>query len=122
MATKLVPELEGKTYEERLEEMNLPTLEERRERGDLIPVYKLLKGMNKTDMNILSREEAAYIRGHKNKLKKGTCLNNTKKYSFLHRSIDTWNSFKEEVIEVNSVQKPKGKLDQCRDGDRTTRV
>ena len=33
-----------------------------------------------TDMNILSKEEAAYT-GHKKKLKKG-CLNNTKKYSF----------------------------------------
>ena len=30
MATKMVPELEGRTYEERLEEMNLPTLEERK--------------------------------------------------------------------------------------------
>ena len=82
MATKMVPELEGRTYEERLEEMNLPTLEERRERGNLIAVYKLLNGMDKTEMNILSKEEAAYTRGHKKKLKKGRCLNNTKKYSF----------------------------------------
>ena len=29
----MVPELEGLTYEERLKEMNLPTLEQRRERG-----------------------------------------------------------------------------------------
>ena len=64
-------ELEGRTYEERLEEMNLPTLEEKREKGDLITVYKLLNGMDKTDMNILSKEEAAYTRGHKKKLKKG---------------------------------------------------
>ena len=101
MATKMIPELEGRIYEERLEEMNLPTLEERKERGDLITVHKLLNGMDKTDMNILSKEETAYTRGHK-KLKKGRCLNNTKKYSFPHRSIDTWNSLK-EVIEVNSV-------------------
>ena len=101
MATKMVPELEGRTYEERLEEINLPTLE-KRERGDLIAVYKLLNGMDKTDMNILSKEEAAYTRGHKKKLKKGRYLNNTKKYSFPHRSIDTWNSLK-EVIEVNSM-------------------
>ena len=67
----MVQELEGRTYEERLEEMNLPTLEERRERGDLIPVYKLLNGMDQTDMNILSKEEAVYTRGHKRKLKKG---------------------------------------------------
>ena len=56
--------------------MNLPTLEERRERGDLIAVYKQLNGMNKTDINILSKEEASYTRGYKKKLKKERCLNN----------------------------------------------
>ncbi len=34
MATKLVPELEGLQYQDRLREINLPTLEQRRERGD----------------------------------------------------------------------------------------
>ena len=107
MATKMVPELEERTCKERLEEKNLPTLEERREKDDLIAVYKLLNGMDKTDMNILSKEEVAYTRGHKKKLKKGRCLNNTKKYSFPHKSIDAWNSLKEGVIEVNSVHKLK---------------
>ena len=63
----MVPELEGRTYEERLEEMSLPTLEKKRERGDLID--KLLNGMDKTDMNKLSRQEAVYTRGHKKKFK-----------------------------------------------------
>ncbi len=36
IATKMVPELKDLTYEERLEEMKLSALEERRERGDLI--------------------------------------------------------------------------------------
>ncbi len=33
IVTKMVPELEGLTYEDRLKEMDLPTLEQRRERG-----------------------------------------------------------------------------------------
>ena len=37
----MVPELEDLTYEERLKEMHLTTLKERRERGDLITIYKI---------------------------------------------------------------------------------
>ena len=39
IATKMVPELEDTTYEERLREIHLTTLKERRERGDLITIY-----------------------------------------------------------------------------------
>ena len=40
MATKMVPDLEGLIYKERLKEMQLTILKERRERGDLITIYK----------------------------------------------------------------------------------
>ena len=39
VATKMVPELGELTYEDRLREMGLPTLQDRRERGDLITLY-----------------------------------------------------------------------------------
>ena len=46
IATKMVPELEDLTYEERLKEMHLTTLKERRrERGDLITIYKLMNNL-----------------------------------------------------------------------------
>ena len=37
------------------------------------------------------------MRGKEKKLEKGVYLNNTKKYSFLQRSIYTWTGLKEEV-------------------------
>ena len=41
-ATKLIPELRDLTYEERLKECGLTTLETRRLRGDQIEVFKIL--------------------------------------------------------------------------------
>ena len=43
-ATKLIPELKDLTYEERLKECGLSTLETRRLRGDQIEVFKILNG------------------------------------------------------------------------------
>ena len=41
----MLPELRELTYEDRLKEMGLPTLQDRRERGDLITLYKIVNGM-----------------------------------------------------------------------------
>ena len=67
IATKMLPELEHLTYEERLKEMHLTTLKERRESGDLITVYKLMSSLEETDRKdlILRRKgEARNLRGH----------------------------------------------------------
>ncbi|MPC47606.1 hypothetical protein E2C01_041356 [Portunus trituberculatus] len=49
IARKMVPELKDLTSEERLKEMGLPTLQDRRERGDLITMYKIVNGIEKID-------------------------------------------------------------------------
>ena len=121
----MVPELEDLPYEERLKEMHLTTLKERREKGDLITIYKLMNNLEETDRKDLilrKKGEAKNLRGHKKMLHKGICLKDTKEYSFTQRSIDTWNGLKEEVIMAKNVHQLKEKLDKYRYGDRTTRV
>ena len=51
-SVKAVSNLKGKNYEDRLRELNLETLEERRKRGDLIKAYRVLSGKADVDPNI----------------------------------------------------------------------
>ena len=48
-AVGMVTNLKGQGYNERLAEMGMITLEERRRRGDLVQVYKVLSGKDKVD-------------------------------------------------------------------------
>ena len=43
---RMISNKRGKTYEERLENIGLTTLTERRERGDMIEVFRTMKGFN----------------------------------------------------------------------------
>jgi hypothetical protein len=48
-ATKLVPHLKPLKYNERLNAIGIPTLEQRRRRGDLIQNFKIYHGFNKVN-------------------------------------------------------------------------
>ena len=48
-ATRLVPSLSKYSYEERLRQMELPSLSHRRLRGDLIETFKYLHGIYRTN-------------------------------------------------------------------------
>ena len=66
-ATKMVPEIKDFSYEERLRKMGLPTLEDRRERGDLITMYKVVNNIekiDKRDMVVLRDDRLLRTRGH----------------------------------------------------------
>ena len=54
--TRMFPELKFLLYEERLVKLGLWTLEERRNRADLIEVFKLVNGLVNNPFDILLRE------------------------------------------------------------------
>ena len=51
----IIPELRDLTYEERLKECGLTTLETRRLRGDQVEMFKILNGYENIDSNIFFR-------------------------------------------------------------------
>ena len=70
-----------------------------------------LEEIDQKDLILSTKGEAMYLRRHKKKLLKGICFNNTKKYNFSQRSIDTWNGAKQGVTMAKNVHQLKEKLD-----------
>ena len=121
-ATKLPETLRNDTYEERLKKLGLTTLEERRERGDLIALYRMQEGMEKLDREDLILQDRTVTRGNSKKLKKSVCKRDIKKYSFPQRSVSVWNSLDEEIVCAKTIHEFKAKLDVKRYGDGTARA
>ena len=118
----MVPELKDLTDEETQKEMELPTLHARRERGELITMYKIVNRIDKIDKQdlvVLKEDDGGRMRGHSKRIRKRQCLSDIKTYSFPHRTVNVWNGLSEEIVTAASVQKFKEMLDIYRYGDRT---
>ena len=115
-ATKQVAELKNMPYEDRLTELNLPTLAYRRMRGDIIEVFKMMTGKydNKATKLISSymHDSGSNTRGHPMKLKKKPCSKNTTKHFFNRRVINTWNALPQSIVEAPSLNAFKNSLDK----------
>ena len=72
---KMINNMEGKTYEERLQCLKLWALEERRNRQGLIEVFKICNGLSRIKMNELCTldDNKKGTRGHSWKLAKFRC-------------------------------------------------
>ena len=121
-ASKLPPNLRNQSYEERLRALNLTTLEQRRERGDLIAVYRSRNGLEKFDNEDLMIWDTRATRGHGMKLKKSSSRRDIKKFSFPHRCVEVWNALDEEVVSAKTLHNFKERLDNYRYGDGTIRA
>ena len=102
--------------------MSLLTLEERRERGDLITMYRILSGFEKLDRDDLVVRDMRSVRKHGRKVKMSVCTKDIKKYSFPQRIVGTWNGLEKEVVEAKTIHRFKEKLDKSRYRDGTARV
>ena len=83
----MIPEL---SYESRLLQCGLTTLETRRLRGDKIEVFKIVNGLE-VDRNMFYKvKEGSRTRGQQAALVKEQCRLDMRKYSFSQRVINEW--------------------------------
>ena len=112
-ATKMVIGLSDKSYEERLKELELPSLRFRRMRGDMINVYKYLHQEYEVDSTkILPLNQDTRTRGHYLKLQANHCNTRNRLHFFSQRIINKWNNLTEDTISAPSINSFKNRLDK----------
>ena len=121
-ATKLVKEFKHLDFLERLEKLGLTTLEERRNRGDLIQFFKEISEINIINWQIAPlTNQSGRVRRNSNsnnmvRPAPAHCLQ--RENFFISRVIHPWNSLPQCVVDSITVNQFKNRLDKHLSKDR----
>ncbi|KAK4816345.1 hypothetical protein QYF61_015659 [Mycteria americana] len=101
--------VEHLSYEDRLRELRLFSLEKRRLQGDLIVAFQNLKGAYKKDEDkLFSRACCDRTRGNGFKLKEDRLRLAIRKTFFMMRVVKHWNRLPREVVDAPPLETFKG--------------
>ena len=117
-AVRMISGLKGATYEDRLSELGLTTLKLRRERGDLIEVYKILTGKECVNSDTWFRMAASDMCGMNSRNTTGL-MNIARRDArleirrnfFSERVRDSWNHLNDYVKSSSSLNEFKTRYD-----------
>ena len=112
------------TYDERLKELGLLRLEDRRIRGDMIETYKIISG--KEDINSGRFFKMAPVRGDPEtarnlKIYKKRFTSNKRKFVFSQRVVEKWNGLSNEEVNAAKTSGFKAKYDRKEEERREAR-
>ncbi len=81
------------------EDINLESLESRRDRMDLVETFKFKKGCYKTlPTDMFTPSHTGQLRGHSEKIFKEQCRLDTRKYFFTQRVVKPWNKLSQDAV------------------------
>ena len=114
-ATRAIPQLKGKIYEERLELLEMTTLEDRRIRGDLIQQFNIMTGKDKIRWfrppEMVQRGAGMTTRGNNLKYMREITRGNIRHNFFNNRVAPIWNRLPNHVTSAPYVNSFKARLD-----------
>uniref|UniRef100_A0A803K5E7 Reverse transcriptase domain-containing protein n=1 Tax=Xenopus tropicalis TaxID=8364 RepID=A0A803K5E7_XENTR len=103
-ATKLVKGMEDLNYEVRLSRLRLFSLEKRRLRGDMITLYKYIRGDSRQLGDVLfSHKNNQRTRGHPFRLEERSFHLKQRRWFFTVRAVRLWNALPSDVVMADSV-------------------
>jgi len=113
--TRMIKEVRDKDYLNRLKELNLWTLEERRNRADLVELFKMYKRFTAVHFESLFTLDCNNkgTSEHLNKLSKPRCQKDVKNI-FSRRVINRWNALHGETVSSSSINAFKNRLNKIR--------
>ena len=111
--TRLIPGLGRLSYEERLKETGIYTRERRRLRGDMIEMFKIVKGRDKiSEDELFIRVDSDRTMGHRLRIKKGRVNTIVRQGAFTQRVVNACNGLPGKVLAAETVDKFKLELDR----------
>ena len=113
-ATKSVDSLKNLDYTERLQKLELPTLQFRRQRGDMIQVWKHFNSYDRATLSPNFRPITRVTRTHpfqltRNRPKDGA--RGVQSNSFYYRVASSWNELDQNVVEAPTINSFKARID-----------
>ena len=104
-ATQIVYDFWNLKYEERLERLNMFSLQYMRMRGDMIETYKIISGLEDVSSSqFFARSSMDNLHGNSLKQYQEHFHQVIHKEFFSQRVIDQWNGLPEEVVKSENVE------------------
>ena len=100
----------------------MTTLSERRQRGDMIQLYKIFNGIDKLETSKTIAVQQNQTRGHRFKYQKKITKQVHRENFFFNRSANLWNNLPSEVVNAETVNSFKAGLECWMSSNQANRL